>query len=332
MSQANQQIDVLISEDLDSPEIARLASAYSVAKVGALWKDPNGLKNQIRGARTILVRNQTRVTAELLSEAPQLLAVARLGVGLDNIDVAAASERGVVVIAPLEANAVSVAELTMALLLALARKVSSADRLTRAGRWERQACTGVELQGKLLAIAGFGRIGKLVAARARAFGLRLLVFDPFIPRDTPALREFQATLCPSLEQALGGADFVSVHSPLTGVTKQMFNENSLAAIKRGAFFINTSRGELVNETALVELLQNGHLAGAALDVRQVEPPVAGVLERMDNVILTPHIGAFTREAQTRTFQAVCLDLDRILRGEPATCFVNFAVPGKKARA
>jgi len=320
-------MDILISEDLDAPAVENLSKRYSVVRSAALWKDTAALQAQINGARAIMVRNQTRVTADLLDSAPTLLAVGRVGVGLDNIDLQAATERGVIVIAPLNANAVSVAELTLGLMLALARKVPLADRSTRAGGWDRKLCTGIELDGKTLAICGLGRIGRQVGLRAKAFGMRLAVYDPFVKHDSPALAGLEATLCEKLDQALAHADFVTVHSPLTAETKHMFGSRAFAAMKKGTFFINTSRGGVMDEAALLSALQSQHLGGAALDVREVEPPTTrSAFESLDNVVLTPHIGSFTTEAQTRTFEAVCDDLDRVLRGEPAINFVNMPRP------
>ena len=212
---------------------------------------------------------------------------------------------------------------TLGLLLALARKITQADRSTKAGGWDRRGCTGIELAGKTLAICGFGRIGKLVAKRAAVFGLRLVVFDPFVKPGDPTLAETGAVLCGKLQEALARADFVTTHSPLTPETKRMFNAQTFAAMKRGAFFVNTSRGGVVDEVALLAALQSGHLGGAALDVREVEPPKErSAFETMDNVILLPHIGSFTHEAQARTFEAVCADLERLLRGQAAVNAVN----------
>jgi D-3-phosphoglycerate dehydrogenase len=322
-------MDILVTEELDATAIQKLSATYSVVRAPALWKKPDELKKAIAATRAIMVRNQTQLTAEVLAAASPLRAIGRVGVGLDNIDVEAATRLGIVVIAPLNANATSVAELTIALLLALARKIPFADRSTKAGGWDRKGCTGVELEGKTLGLCGFGRIGRLVALRARAFGVRSLVFDPFIKPDLPGLTEAGAALRPKLEDILAAADFVSAHSPLTPETKHMFNSRTFAAMKTGAFFINASRGGVVDERALLAALQSGHLAGAALDVRESEPPrERTTFETMDNVILTPHVGSFTAEAQTRTFDAVCDDLDRVLRGEPAVNFVNMARPKK----
>src|SRR5580765_9079750 len=239
-------MDLLISEDLVSPAIERLRQKYAVVAQPELWKNPTQLKEKVSTARALMVRNQTQVTAELLGAAPKLIAVARVGVGLDNIDVQAATNNRVVVLAPLNANATSVAELTFGLMLALARKLPFADRSTKGGGWDRKGCTGLELDGKTLAICGLGRIGRLVGARAKAFGMKLVVFDPFVKKDSPALTELSAQLCDKLEEAVSGADFVTVHSPLTAETRHMFNERTFATMKKGAFFLNTSRGGVMD--------------------------------------------------------------------------------------
>lgn len=322
-------MEILITEDLDAPAIARLAGRFEVVREPLLWKDPVALKAGIAGARAVMVRNQTRLTAEVLAGAHALRVIGRVGVGLDNIDVAAATKLGIVVVAPLDANAVSVAELTLGLLLALARKIPASDRATRTGAWDRKAGTGAELQGKTLAIVGFGRIGRLVAARARAFGMRLVMFDPFLAPDAPVLADLGAERCPRLEAALGGADFISVHLPLTDRTRRLFDARAFAAAKPGAYFINTARGGVVDEAALLAALRSGHLAGAALDVRESEPPDGpGAFEALPNVILTPHVGAFTVEAQARTFEAVASDIERVLDGQPAENSLNLTTPAR----
>jgi D-3-phosphoglycerate dehydrogenase len=322
-------MDILISEDLDSSAIQKLSAKYKVVRQGGLWKTPAELKTSIADARAILVRNQTQLTADILAAAPKLQAIGRVGVGLDNIDLPAATKAGVVVIAPLNANATSVAELTITFALALARKIPLADRSTKAGGWDRKGCTGIELDGKTFAICGFGRIGRKVAALARAFGMKTIVFDPFVKADSPFLAETGSTLAKTLDEILPVADFITTHSPLTPETRHMFNAHAFGLMKRGAYFINTSRGGVVDEAALIKSLRSGHLGGAALDVREKEPsgPKSG-FEDMDNVILAPHIGAFTAESQTRTFEAVTSDVDNVLSGRPAINFVNMARPAR----
>lgn len=323
-------MDILITEDLDAPAIRRLAEQYEVVRDDSLWKDAAKLRTAIRDARTIMIRNQTNLTAALLDAAPNLIGIGRVGVGLDNVDVQAASKLGVVVIAPLDANATSVAEFTIALLLALARKIPSADRSTKAGGWDRKGCTGLEVDGKTLTICGFGRIGRKVGALAHAFGMQVLVYDPFVEIEMPDSPVIGATFCQRLEDALAEADFVTTHAPLTPETRHMFDTRTFAMMKRGAFFINTSRGGMVDEAALLQALQSGHLGGAALDVRETEPPRRELgFATMENVILTPHIASFTAEAQARTFEAVAADIDRLLRGEVAIHFVNMARPQRE---
>jgi D-3-phosphoglycerate dehydrogenase len=315
--------DVLITEDLEAPAIGRLAEGFKVERAATLWREAN-LAERLRETRTVMIRNQTKLTRAVIEAAPGLLAIGRVGVGLDNIDVAAATQAGVVVIAPLDANAVSVAELTMGLVVALARKIPMADRSTKAGGWDRKGCTGIELAGKTIALIGFGRIGKLMAARAHAFGMRVVVFDPFVKEEASGI-----AVIPDLHTALAQADFVSVHAPLTAQTRGLIDAKALAAMKAGAFLLNTARGGIVDEAALREALEARRIAGAALDVREVEPPSGeNVFAKMENVILTPHIASFTEEAQTRTFEAVCADLERVLKGEAAVNFVNFARPRK----
>ncbi len=323
-------MDLLISEEIDTPAIRALAAKYHVVSEPRLWQQPAQLQKEIGSARAILVRNQTQLTVEILAAAPALIAIGRNGVGLDNIDVAAASKLGVVVIAPLDANAASVAEFTVGLILALARRIPRVDRSTRAGGWDRKSATGIELEGKTLALCGFGRVGRKVAIMARGLGMKVVVFDPFVSPGSPALQETRALLVGALEEALAAADFVSAHSPLTAQTRLMFNARAFSAMKRGAFFINTSRGGVVSEPALADALRRGHLGGAALDVREKEPPDGDPgFNEMENVILTPHIASFTAEAQLRTSDAVASDLDRLLSGRPAVHFVNFPSPGPR---
>jgi len=320
-------MDVLITEPANSPHIDQLSKRYDVVNDPALFKDPAALKTAIADARTVIVRNQTRLTAEVLSAAPNLRGIGRLGVGLDNIDVAKASADGIVVVAPLNANAVSVAELALGLMLSLARKLAAADRDTKAGNWNRKAFTGFELDGKTLAVCGFGRIGRMVATRARAFGMNIVAYDPFVKADDPGLVELGASLADSVVGAVGCADIVSVHMPLTDETKHLFNVDVFRSMKPGATFINTSRGGVVCEQDLVAALKSGQIAGAGLDVRESEPPgEPSTLESMDQVIVLPHIGAFTNEAQDRTYAAVASDLNRLLQGGAVENFVNFNQP------
>ncbi len=284
-----------------------------------LFRAPARLARRLGGAAALIVRNRTRVDAALLDAAPRLRAVGRLGAGLDNLDVAACRRRGIEVVYAPGANAVSVAEMTMALILALARRIPAADRHVRRGGWDREAHAGVELAGRTLGILGFGRIGRLVAARARVFGMQVTVSHPRMQPDDPSLTAAQARLV-DLPTLLGTCDVLSLHLPLTPETAGLIGAGELALIKPTAFLVNTGRGGVVDEEALAQALLAGRLAGAALDVCATEPPrrggAAGVLARLPNVILTPHVAGLTDAAQRRTCLQVADDVLRVLRGEP----------------
>lgn len=317
--------DVLLSEQIAGPPLHELARRYEVVVEPQLWRDPAALAERLIGTRALVVRNQTQVTRELIQRAEGLEVIGRAGAGLDNIDVAAASEAGIVVCYAPDQNALSVAELSMGMLLALARKLVDADRDTRAGGWKRQAFTGTELHGKTLGVVGLGRIGFLLAMRARAFGMRILAHDPFVSPDSVAVIESGARLV-GIDELIEQADVISCHLPSTPATHNFFDAGRFARMKPSAIFLNLARGEVVDESALVAALQGGRLAGAGLDVRAVEPPAPSPLTEMDNVILTPHIAAFTVEAQDRVVAAVCRDIEAVLDGRPAIYPANFARP------
>jgi len=319
---------ILISEDITGTGVERLKQKYHVQIDPDIWKKVSALEEAIPGFDALIVRNQTRVTASLLSKGKALRVVGRAGAGYDNIDVPAASQEGVVVSYSPEENAVSVAELVFGLLLALARKIPGADRSVKSGGWERKKYHGVELMGKTLGIWGLGRIGFRVALRGKAFGMRLLAYDAYLSPTTLHVTESGATLT-SLDQLLAEADFLSVHLPLTEETRGILNLQIFRKMKPSAFIINTSRGEVLVEEDLFQALKQGRLAGAALDVREKEPPsTASPLHGLDNVILTPHTAGLTYEAQEKVVDAVSKDVDRVLSGQPALRFVNFAVPKK----
>lgn len=317
--------DVLITEQITGAAITRLAGKFSVVTEPDLWRSPARLKEAVAGCRALIVRNQTKVTAEIVQAAGQLQIIGRAGAGLDNVDLPAATAAGVVVVSTPDQNSLSVAELAMGFMFALARHIPAADRDTHGGGWNRQRFVGTELYGKTLGLVGLGRIGFLTALRARAMGMRIIAHDQFISPDAGAVTETQAELV-GLEDVLRQSDFVSCHVPLTKETRRMFNYDRFAVMKPTAFFLNLARGEVVDEAGLIRALEEKRLAGAALDVREQEPPPASALAKMDNVILTPHIAAFTREAQDRVVNAVCSDVERVLDGGAARNFANFAQP------
>jgi D-3-phosphoglycerate dehydrogenase len=255
----------------------------------------DNLNAEIADADALIVRSATKVTAELLDKAPRLRAVGRAGVGVDNIDLDAATTRGVLVMSTPGGNAVSVAEHTFALLLALARQVPRLDKAMHEGKWEKSSAAGTEVRGKTLGLIGLGRIGSEVAIRADAFDMRVLGYDPYISE--AAAREVQVELVP-LEKLLAESDFVSLHTALSPATQNLINAATLAQMKAGARIINAARGELIDETALADALKSGKLAGAALDVFVKEPPAKdSPLMGMPNVIATPHVAGSTTEAQ-----------------------------------
>lgn len=305
--------DVLISEQIAGPELDRLREQFEVTEEPQLWKDPDRLRTLLADHRALIVRNQTPVTEGLIRSAGRLEVIARAGAGLDNVDVAAATAAGVLVTYAPEQNALSVAELAMGMLLALSRKLVAADRDTRGGSWNRHGYTGTELFGKTIGVIGFGRIGFLLAMRARAFGMKVLAHDPFVSSDAVTVIEAGAELMP-LDQLLAQANVVSCHLPSTPTTRGFFDAARFQLMKPTALFLNLARGEVVDETALVDALEQGVIAGAGLDVRATEPPAPSALDAMENVILTPHIAAFTEEAQERVVATVCRDVTAVLDG------------------
>jgi D-3-phosphoglycerate dehydrogenase len=317
--------DILVSENVAGPEMDDLKKRFDVVFEPELFKDPAKLNSIIGNFRAIVVRNQTKVNAELIAAGKKLEVIGRAGVGLDNVDHGAASKAGIVVaFAPMQ-NSISVAELAIGLMLSMARMIPAADKSTKAGGWDRKKFTGVEMFGKTLGIVGLGRIGFLVANRAKAFGMHIVAHDNFVNPDSFTVSEIGAELV-SLDELLKRSDVISVHTPETPQTAKMFNAEAFAKMKPTAFFMNTSRGGVVDEDALIEALRSKTIAGAALDVRTVEPPKPSALAEMENVILMPHVAAFTNEGQDRVLKCVCADVDAVLSGKAAMNFFNFAKP------
>jgi D-3-phosphoglycerate dehydrogenase len=319
--------DILITENIGGRWLDELKSKYEVLVDPTLWKSPDKIKTILPTCRALIVRNQTKVNADLLSVAEKLQVIGRAGAGLDNIEVPAATSKGIVVASTPDQNSISVAELTLAMMLALARKVFSANQHTHGNGWERQRFMGTELYGKNFGVVGLGRIGFLTAIRAKALGMNIIAHDNYISPDAVAVAETRAELMP-LDTLLSKADFVSCHIPLTPETRNFFNYDRFCKMKPTAFFLNLARGEVVDENGLAQALKESKLAGAGLDVREQEPPASNPFAGMENVILTPHIAAFTREAQERVVAAVCQDIAAILAGGGAKNFVNFPKPRK----
>jgi D-3-phosphoglycerate dehydrogenase / 2-oxoglutarate reductase len=267
---------------------------------------PDGLPAALVDADALVVRSAVQVDDALMEHAPKLRVVGRAGVGVDNIDADAATRRGIVVMNTPGANAVAVAELTIGLMLALARKVPAANASMHAGKWEKKSLQGAELRGKTLGILGLGRIGLEVAKRAKGFGLEIIGSDPFV--SVAVARENGIKLV-SLEELIAGSDYITLHVGLTPQTAGVINAKNLAAMRKGVRIINCARGELIDDAALVEALKNGQVAGAALDVFIEEPAKNSPYATLENVILTPHIAGSTAEAQ----EAVGIQIARQVR-------------------
>ena len=244
----------------------------------------------------VVVRSETKVTGDVLNAASKLRVVGRAGVGVDNVDVEAATRRGVIVMNAPGGNTVSTAEHAFSLLLCAARKLPQADAMVRSGSWDRKGLQGVELYNKTLGIIGMGRIGSELSRRAIAFGMRVLAFDPYLA--ATRARTLQVELVDDLSDLLAAADFITLHTPLTPETHHLLNATRLSQLRRGVRIINCARGGLIDEEALADALRNGHVAAAALDVFEQEPlPADSPLRAVSNVVLTPHLGASTAEAQ-----------------------------------
>ena len=304
-------VDVAITEDIWGPPLEELARTGSVLREPAAWRSAAGLAAAASRARALVVRNRSRVDRGLLEACPRLRVVARAGVGLDNIDVAAAQDRGVAVIAPLGANAVSVAEHALALALALARRVLPLDRACRDGGWDRMP--GRELSGAVWGLLGAGATGLASGRLAAAVGARVLAYDPFAGGRDAELAAAGIRLA-ALDEVLGQAEILSCHLPATVATRHFVDAALLARMRPGALFINVGRGSVVDERALAEALTSGHLAAAGLDVREHEPPCPAALERLDNVVLTPHVAGITEQSQERILRVLAADIAAVLDG------------------
>jgi len=309
---------VLVSDPISEEGLAILRQAVEVDYRPNLPRET--LLPIIGDYDALMVRSQTRVDAEVIEAGRNLKVIGRAGVGVDNIDVDAATRRGIVVVNSPEGNTIAAAELAFAHLLALARMIPQADRSLRAGEWKRNQFVGVELSRKTLGVIGIGKIGREVARRARAFGMRVLTYDPFVPE--AHIRPLGAEPVP-LEQLLRESDFITLHAPLTPETRGLLNRDTLALTKHGVRIVNCARGELIDPDALAEFIESGHVAGAALDVFPTEPPPPDLkLLRQPQNVLTPHLGASTVEAQVKVAVDVAEQIVAVLQGGAPRSPVN----------
>jgi D-3-phosphoglycerate dehydrogenase len=308
---------ILVTEELAERGLARMAAEGHQVDV-QLGLSPAQLLDAVKGAAALVIRSETKVTAEVLEAGTDLVVVGRAGIGLDNVDVAAATRLGVMVAnAPLS-NIVTAAEHTMALLLACARNVPQADAALKAGQWQRSKWTGVELHGKTLGLLGLGRIGTLVAQRALSFGMRLVAWDPWMSPDRA--RKLGVDLL-ELHEVVRQADFISIHLLKTPESMGLVGEELLAQAKPSLRIVNVARGGIVDEAALASAIAEGRIAGAALDVFAKEPTTQSPLFGLPSVVVTPHLGASTHEAQDKAGETIAEQVILALAGE----FVPYAV-------
>src|SRR5438094_2214591 len=308
---------ILVSEELAPSGLAAMRDAGHDVDV-RLGLSPDELLDAVKGVHALVIRSATKVTGDVLDAAQDLVVVGRAGIGLDNVDVAAATRRGVMVVNAPQSNILSAAEHTIALLLAQARSIPQAHAALKAGKWERSRWEGVELHGKVLGVVGLGRVGALVAQRAHAFGMRLLAYDPYVSPERA--RQMGVELL-DLEDLVRQADFLTIHLPKTAETTGLIGEELLRQAKPELRIVNTARGGIVDEAALAAAVRDGRIAGAALDVFAEEPTTSSPLFELDPVVVTPHLGASTREAQDKAGATIAEQIVLALSGE----FVPFAV-------
>jgi D-3-phosphoglycerate dehydrogenase len=313
---------VLVAEELSPAGLDLLTADFEVRHVDGA--DRSALLPALAEADALIVRSATSVDAEALAAAPKLKVVARAGIGLDNVDVPAATARGVMVVNAPQSNIVSAAEHAIALLLAVARRVPAADASLKGGEWKRSKFTGVELTGKTAGVLGLGRIGVLVAQRLSAFGMRIVAYDPYVPAARAA--QMGVTLLP-LDQVLREADVISIHLPKTPETLGLIGKQELAQVKPGLVLVNAARGGLIDEQALAEAISAGQVGGAGIDVFASEPTTSSPLFDLPNVVVTPHLGASTVEAQEKAGTAVARSVRLALRGEFVPDAVNVQAGG-----
>jgi D-3-phosphoglycerate dehydrogenase len=287
---------ILVPDNLNKAglDILHAINEFEVYAPGKMTREDT--MAQVPNAHAMVIRSGTTVDAEMLEKAPKLKVVVRAGVGVDNVDLKACTERGIVVMNTPDANTVSTAELALGLMLALARHIPQADQSLRQGRWDRKLFTGTELYGKTLGIIGFGRVGRALAQRAKCLGLTEIAYDPFVPEDVA--RHLGLSLVSRLDELLEAVDIISLHAVVTDDTRALINAENIAKMKDGVMIINAARGALIDSADLADALKSGKVAGAAIDVYDVEPPAPdNPLLGLPNVICTPHLGASTNEAQ-----------------------------------
>ena len=310
---------VLIAEELSPATVEALGPDFEIRSVDGT--DRTALLGALAEADAILVRSATKMDAEAIAAAPKLRVVARAGVGLDNVDIKSATSAGVMVVNAPTSNIISAAELTVGHILSLARHIPAGNASLAAGQWKRSKYTGVELYEKTIGIIGLGQIGALITARLQAFGTNVIAYDPYV---TSARAQQLGVQLVGLDELLRAADFVTIHMPKTAETVGMISDDQLALMKSTAYIVNVARGGLIDEDALYRALTSGVIAGAGLDVFVSEPPTDSPLLSLDNVVVTPHLGASTDEAQEKAGVSVAKSVRLALSGELVPDAVNVA--------
>lgn len=311
---------VLVSDPLSEAGIEKLRKTPGIEVDVRLGLSPDELKSIIGAYHALAVRSETKVTADILAAAENLQIIGRAGVGVDNIDVNAATQKGIVVVNSPDGNTLAAAELTVALLLALARKIPAGDASLRAGKWERKKFVGTEIYGKTVGIIGLGRIGCSVAQRLKGFEVELITYNPFATEEQTRKMGVEPV---SLNDLLRRSDFITVHTPLNDDTRNLIGAAQIALMKDGVRIINCARGGIIDEAALAEAVKSGKVGGIAFDVFSKEPPPPdNPLLDLSNSVLTPHLGASTEEAQTKVAIDVCEQIADVLQGKPARTAVN----------
>lgn len=307
---------VLITEAMHSTGLDILNSDFSVTYEPHLFQYPEKISDAVQSADALIIRNLTQITPALLSHAPHLKVIGRLGVGLDNVDIPSCRNHNVTVVSARGANAIAVAEYVFAYMFSVSRHISAVNQSVHDGHWDR-TLGGFELYGKTLGLVGLGDIGLRIAARASVFGMTVLAYDPFQIPTHYGVMDVGVKLS-DLDSVLEQSDFVSLHVPLTTKTKNLMTAPQFALMKPTAYLINTARGGILNENTLLEAIQSDQIAGALLDVRTQEPPPSpDLLAHEPKICLSPHISGLTREAGIRTATMIASDVARVLKGEPA---------------
>ncbi len=312
---------ILITDGLEAEAIASLKKVH---QVDTAELDAKALLEQIPAYHALIVRGRTKVTKDVLAKGTNLKVVGRAGVGVDNIDVAEATARRVVVVNAPIASTISVAELAIGHMISWCRFLPQADKSIKEGKWEKKSFEGHEIYGKTLGLIGSGRIGAEVAKRAQVFGMTVIAFDPYLPEDVAT--KINVALVDK-EEVLRNSDFISIHAALTPETRGMIGAGELGMMKKNAVLVNCARGEIVQEAALADALKNRTIAGAALDVFEKEPPAGSPLLSAPHVVFTPHLGASTHEAQYRAGGIIADQVMKVLDGKKPDFLVNPKVYG-----